>query len=231
MTVHESPVGGQSIRLTARGQRNSCEPAKLSGKSLSRGLACKYSLTFMESIWPVIAPFPTILSAYYLTRVIPTEQVQFCARISQCPYANRRHSLFTLSDGVDVCGTVLLFCPVFPAGISCTRPDCITWCKNVRMQTQESSQTALPSNNRHPGLAHGSYTWFEPTFNNPCLRSVWNLLFALIKTVKYCPQLWLYDTQTRCCDIKSGHHFSCSAKARVFLCDISGKGRVIVARG
>lgn len=27
------------------------------------------------------------------------------------------------------------------------------------------------------------------------------------KTVKYCPQLWLYDTQTRCCDIKSGHHF------------------------
>jgi len=143
-------------------------------------------------VCPDITPFPTILSAYYLTRVIPTEQVRLCVRTSQCPYANKCHSLFTLSDGACVCGTVLSFCPfcpVFPAGISLYK----AWLHYL-MQPQSPQTLHMV---RTLGL-------------NPCLSSVWNLLFALIKTVKYCPQLWLYDTQTRCSDIKSGHRSSCS---------------------
>lgn len=137
MWVHKSPVGGQSIRLTAKGQRGIPASRQNRAENLCLVVWPANKVSLLWSLCPVIAPFPTILFAYYLTRVIPTEQVQVCARNSQYPYANRRHSLFTLSDGADMCGavrssrSVLCFLQVS----RCTGPDCITWCKNVRMQT------------------------------------------------------------------------------------------------
>lgn len=105
--------------------RNSSEPAKASGKSLSRGLAWNKA-TLLWRLCPVIAPFPTIPSAYHLIWAIPTEQVQMCVRTSPWSYANTRHHCLL---------SLRWFCSMFPTGISLY--ECITWCKNVGMQTQD----------------------------------------------------------------------------------------------
>lgn len=81
------------------------------------------------------------------------------------------------------------FSPLVPPHVSHTYltvrgPTALRDAKMSECKHETSSQTALPSNNRHPGLAHAFYTWFEPTFDNPCPLT-WTLISNGLKAPRW----------------------------------------------